>query len=564
MLLAPAWLEYLGLAAALLLLVAFRLHAFAVPLETDECNYALIGARLLAGERLYLDVWDHQPFGVFALFAAIIYFLGDSPEVIRWMATGFSAANLLLIFAIVRSAAGRLPALAAALLFAVVNADPGTAGDSCNREIYMTTAALAAWWLVLRTWRARDSAQRAPTDALGSLCLGGLALAVGSSLKTILAVHWVVLAAWVALTGRPTGGGRRSPPVPYRLLAFGAGPLLLWLAAFAYFAATQRGGAFLDAVFGFNLSYSAGADSFSWRFVDFFRPGRQKQPFVFDSALPLWVGGGAATVYLLWCALRRRDRIAGAVAGLVVAAYLATCLPAQFWPHYYYLMLPPLVVAVGVAVGRLGECGEASVARHPRPYGGDPAPPTTRWHRRGLTVALLMMALVLGASVVTEYRHYLGQPPFGVTIRRYNGRDFWGRAQGENVARVTQPGDEIFVYGNEAEIYYYARRRCASRYTMVTGLRSGYRGHAERRAVMLEEIARRRPRLILVVLGEEAFAEWSSFLLTRYDAVGYDFRDRPPHDPILMVLCDRERPVETIEWNWDRAAVGGWSLGERP
>ncbi|KKK62157.1 hypothetical protein LCGC14_3007150, partial [marine sediment metagenome] len=37
-----------------------RLHAFAVPLETDECNYAYIGSRLLAGDRLYLDVWDHH------------------------------------------------------------------------------------------------------------------------------------------------------------------------------------------------------------------------------------------------------------------------------------------------------------------------------------------------------------------------------------------------------------------------------------------------------------------------------------------------------------------------
>ena len=36
-----------------------------------EGNYAYIGQRLAAGDRLYVDVWDHQPPGVFALTAAV-------------------------------------------------------------------------------------------------------------------------------------------------------------------------------------------------------------------------------------------------------------------------------------------------------------------------------------------------------------------------------------------------------------------------------------------------------------------------------------------------------------
>ena len=70
---------WIGPALALVVLILFRLHAFGLPLETDECNYAYFGARLLEGDWLYVDLWDHQPPGVFVLFAGIIAVFGDDP-----------------------------------------------------------------------------------------------------------------------------------------------------------------------------------------------------------------------------------------------------------------------------------------------------------------------------------------------------------------------------------------------------------------------------------------------------------------------------------------------------
>ena len=78
-----SWIEWSGLLGAATILIAFRLHAFDLPLETDECNYAYIGAQLLDGDRIYVDVWDHQPFGVFVLFAGVMALFGDAPEVFR-------------------------------------------------------------------------------------------------------------------------------------------------------------------------------------------------------------------------------------------------------------------------------------------------------------------------------------------------------------------------------------------------------------------------------------------------------------------------------------------------
>ena len=84
--------------------------------------------------------------------------------------------------------------------------------------------------------------------------------------------------------------------------------------------------------------------------------------------------------------------------------------------------------------------------------------------------------LVPALLMVTQYRDYLSQPLFGITVKRYNSRDFWGQAHGDNVRRITDPDDSIFVFGHDTSVYYYAKRRCASRFGRgpVTARCTGY------------------------------------------------------------------------------------------
>jgi len=532
------WLEWVGFAVACVVLIAYRLHAFELPLENDECNYAHIGGRLLAGDRLYVDVWDHQPFGIFALFAGVIALFGDAPEVFRWMTTAFSLSSLGFVFLILRRVSTTGAAISGAILFAMVSSDPGTAGEGCNREIYMNTLILAAWYFALRGG-----------DRAGAwLFASGVALALASMVKTIVAVHWLFLAVWIfAAAWSSADANRRVRSVLLSLMWFAAGPLVLWFAAFAYFAVTGRWSEFIDAVFLFNLSYSGSSESFFLRFVCFFAP--HGHPFKFDSALPLWIGGIGATVWLIVDAIIKRSSSTFAILLLVVGSYVAICLPARFWPHYYYLLIPALVIAVSLAVGQL----TAQIY--------DSATLSRTASRIASAVLLAVFPIAL---FVTEYREYLSEPPFGITVTRYNSRDFWGRAQGENVRRVTDPDDEIFVFGNDAEIYYYSQRRCASRFTMITGVQSGYAGADRRRETLIAELEERLPRLILVLFDERRpWDEWKAFLRKHYgDPIGWDFHDRT-REPIMFVLARKDQPVEPINWDWDRSQVGGWHLDDR-
>ncbi len=526
--------EWAALVAAFVILVIFRLHAFDLPLETDECNYAVIAARMLGGDRLYVDVWDHQPFGIFVLFAAVIGVFGDSPPVFRWMALAFSAVSLLLIFGILRLMGGRNAAILGAILFSLGSSDPGTAGEGCNREIYMNTFILAAWYFTAKSDERRNL----------WLLAAGAVLAIASSLKTIAAVHWGCLALWIVVSeARAT---RPTTAITQRLAWFALGPTLFWGAALGYFAISGRFGEFAEAVFLFNVGYTESGEPFFMRFMRFFAPVRHQ--FIFDSALPLWIAAGIGSIWLIVEIVVRRDRRDFAMLLLLLASFVAICLPGRFWPHYYYLMLPALVLVVSLMTARFASW-----------IGG-----ILSLKKRGsvLVQALAYLPIPI-ALTVTEGRDYLFQPSFGITVKRYNSRDFWGRAQGHNIASVTNPEDSIFVFGNDASLYYYSRRSCASRYTMITGLSQGMHGAEQRRETLVRELRAELPRLVVVLFDEAPFEEWKAFLRENYgEPVGWDYHDEKG-EPIMFVLGQKDRPIPSIDWNWDRSIVGGWSRGER-
>ncbi|MCB9850928.1 MAG: hypothetical protein H6817_09530 [Phycisphaerales bacterium] len=538
---------------AVALLIAFRLHAFALPLEVDECVYAYTGERLLAGERLYTDLWDHHPFGGYALFAGAIALFGDAPVVFRWMATGFSAASLGLIWAIARRIGGAGCAAIAGVLFALASSDPGMAGEGCNREIYINTFVLAAWLLAIRACTLpfcsrHDSANAALADSdagwkpapqldcapcLLRVLLAGVLLGIASAFKMVVAVHWVALLGYLVVYAFRAGRWRQAIVTT---LVFSIGPLMLWIGTGGYFALTNRWDAFLDATLYFNLGYAGDGESLL-RFWRFFDPVRQVSPF--PSALPLWIAAGIGISLGAVACLKRCGQRYSAILPYLVASYVAVCLPGRFFAHYYYLVLPPLVLLAALACVDIGQ--RCAVAWH--------TSPGVRWAPAGIVGVLLLL---------TQWTHYLSQPPIGITGPRYHGADFWARAMGEKLATVTDPDDTVFVYGDAAGIYYYAQRRCASRHIMAVGLAEGSRDVELHRKQLLDDIAGNNPRVIMLLFAEPPFPEWTAFLHAHYsEPVGWDMHDVHPNKAVMYVLEDPTRPIKRIDWNWNIAEAVG-------
>ena len=526
------------LLACAAVLIAFRLHAYDLPLENDECNYAYTGARLLAGDRLYVDVWDHQPPGVFWLFAVWMALFGDTPGSVRLLAMVFSLTSLVLIMVITRRLSGPVAAIGAGVVFALVSSDPGTAGEGANREIYMNALILAAWYLTVIDH---------PRGGWQTLA-AGMALGLASLIKTVAAAHWLFLAIWlISRAGWMRGPSSTWTTAARSALVFGAGPLVLWMAVLGGFGVTGRLEEFVDAVFVFNLGYGGGGSMLE-RFVWFFRP--PGQPDIFASAAPLWLLSAPAVAICGIQAYRARDCAPASVVAVFVGSVTAVILPGRFWPHYYYLLIPPAIVATAVAFSAVASA--VIVGRFPSRNDEHQCAGLTP--RPRLVTGLLLGGFVLSVGYFA-YRHYLSRPPSELTAARYHGRDFWARAQGANVREATEPADEVFSFGNDAGIYYYSDRRCASRFTMIRGLESGMPGAEQRRETLLAELRHDPPRLILLLFDQEPWPEWRSFLRTYYDEpVGADYHDLSG-DPIMLVLPRRDASIPPIDWAWDRSMI---------
>jgi hypothetical protein len=143
---------------------------------------------------------------------------------------------------------------------------------------------------------------------------------------------------------------------------------------------------------------------------------------------------------------------------------------------------------------------------------------------------------------------YLLVKPELIAWDRYKDRMVWGRDQARRVASVTEPSDSIYVWGADASFYYYSQRRCATRYTMFLPLIAEDARAADRRRILVQDLARHKPRLIL--LTRPPCPELFQFIQDhRYVSAGFDPEPRPAK-PRMEVLCDIERPIPRIDWTW--------------
>ncbi|MCH8807506.1 MAG: glycosyltransferase family 39 protein [Planctomycetes bacterium] len=463
-------LDFVVLLVLSVYIVWARSHAFTAPLDPDEANYAYIASRLAAGDRLYVDIWDHQPPLVFALYGAVQYFVGTSEAAYRGVATAFSLGTLFLIFGLMRAHHSRAAAISAALMWALVNADPGTEGDGANREIYMNTCAVAGAWLMLH------HARKTSWPALG---LAGLAIGIASAFKPVLAILWALFVPWLVWhTWRRTRKRRRRRALLRAILIFGAGPVLVWLAQFVYFLATGRAGAFVEAVFGFNLGYvQPAASAGSNRLFGFFTA----RLWTFKASGAFWWSGLAGLIVGRW-----RSAPNALVRLLCAAAFIEVVFSGFFWRHYYHLMLPPLAMAIGMLVARTLEI---------------------RWRRgcsrsAGLAVrlaAVLGLGVLSGWTLAGHARWYFAFNGEQLSFLRYGVWNIWSRQLGLMVADLTRESDYIYQYGELTGVYQYSRRRTPSKYTMVrASLVVASSGREQRRAELIADLHEQPVRLIVV------------------------------------------------------------------
>jgi hypothetical protein len=417
-------------------IILARLHTYYEPFERDLTNYSMISHELLNGRRLYADVWDQKPPGIFVAYAIAEKLAGHGPGQIFLMNIAAAIVTLCAVYKAGSSGgAGRMGGLWAAMFWTLICSDLYLQANQPNTEVFINAFVAMAFAVLLGSVETGLGWRKA--------LIVGLLLAAGSLFKhAIVIVPFFFCAVYVVLQWRDKK--QRIAALKDLAIIVGTG-CAVWLALFGYFAIRGSFGAFYKAVFVFNSYY---AENPFANLVAGFKP-LALFPDFYWRAIPLLVALIAALVIGITTGIRRPSY-------LLLAYWMGTQITLALfgegqvtlaiggvrprvghgYPHYYQLLLPSLCIGAGWLI-----------------------PFSARLHAKIPRWAPTTLGIFLGVLMAS-----LELPSF-----RWSADD-WSRTKygdvfveedqvGKFLGRALAPNETFYVWGAESNLYYAADRR---------------------------------------------------------------------------------------------------------
>ena len=483
----------LGLAVALAFVVLRALPNLTYPMGNDQATYGLIGDALLHGQKLYRDVWDMKPPGIFWTYAVMVKLFGT----VMW-SVGVADILWLLaiswcIFRFAERDLGTAVAVIAVVVHAMWHCRAG-ALYAAQPENFLTLLVLAAYVLVKREGRRW----------LGRQFLAGLLLGAAFWMKynAVALLPFVLLAPWLdrdQLDARPL---RLRLALPWRTWLAGAsmvvlGAMAVVMAGLAYFWRAGLWSAFAHDHFEVASRYG----SFPLRHW----PGYWMLP---PSATVLHLGAPtlAATVAAFILAYRRHDlsKLGPAALGAFFG-YASVAMQIRFPPFGFEACYPFFAVFWAYLIVRTFESRRLLDREHV--WSGEP------W-ARGLLRAIMACAMAVlavaeGWSTARGYRQiaawsrdqdafYTNYP---VELRFEHFRDKMQVIH--YLGQHHSPGDGLYIWGIPCLVYYLTGARPPTRFVVNYPLISPW-GPPAWREELLRDLKRSPPAFIVVARRDEA------------------------------------------------------------
>ncbi|MGD0566700.1 MAG: glycosyltransferase family 39 protein [Candidatus Goldiibacteriota bacterium] len=393
-------LPVLFLAALAALVIYLRLHFISLPLDNDEGVYAYIANFMNRHYLPYRDIFDHKPPGIYFIYKLAMNLFGSDAGGIRFFAALYTAAALIAVY----FAAARLKdgraKYAAALFFAACQGSVMLQGINANTETFLSLPLALAVFF----------AAKGEKENFRMLAMSGLMLAISSMIKESAAPAFILALVYMALKKYPvkkiacfiTGF-----IVPFVIAA-------LWLARFGIL------GDFIKCCVLFNFWYMASGLAIG---------ARIEPRFLVEYGILI-----IAAVYAAFGSEDNRDGInmsfiilAGALAGII--------LQKGIWPHSYICACAPLCICAGLAANKL---------------------------RAARAAALVALFLIL--SYALNWPYYF-MNTLDVSKAQFNTPRFAeSKLMAEKINSIKKPGQTLFVYFAQPEVYFLTGIRAPGRY----------------------------------------------------------------------------------------------------
>lgn len=448
------WTVCVLLVMAVLALL-LRMVAVAQPLGIDQGLWASAAWGMDHGQRLYADVWEQRPPGIYFVYLTAFRLLGWTGATVVWLDVAAAVLTTGLLWALTRRLAGPLQAAVVAALYATLTMPSWLFGNGgfLERSISETFIIVCVATMAWAGARFRD------TGAARDLVVLGLAAGTTLVFKPNAGLYFPPLLAW-AVWGRRAGWAWFRPAV-IATIAAAVVPAwtLLWLWRVDLLADARV------AVVDFNRFYVGQGFTFAGYFETFFRQAiglRVKSD-------PVWLAGSLATVAALITLAARRTLSPLAVVALLWGGASAAVIMVngvRVFNSYFLQAYPPLVlimVAMGAAWSR-----------------------ERTWRRGAVAGVLVVMGVLLAgrdyagrvwrsaSADVAQLRGVGDRTAYLGSFGRYAdpaGRGYSARANDELFVYLKErvaPAEPIYLFGvNAAHVYFETGTLAAHRFLRV-------------------------------------------------------------------------------------------------
>ncbi len=424
------WISRGLLVLICLLPVLLYLPFLGTPFERDEGVYATIAEGIFNEKVPYRDLFDNKPPLVYIWYFLSFVLFGENVIAPRIVACAFLALTTLSLFGFARLAFGREVARLAATVFAVSTGLPFVSLHA-NTEAFLLLPLVVALLAFAVGMRRDRLLWFFVAGAASGLAIMTKQVAVWNLLALLIAALWLHRGAKAHVFQRA------APAVC--LLAGSVVSTGLVALPFAIVGAAQD---FFYANFLYNVAYLWILSGAQRAFI--LTAGGLYGLFFIVAAAPLVIGSALGLLALL----RVRAPLDARVFILwSIALGLGVATGGRFYPHYFMAALPAMAVLTGVAI-------------HHRFMGRRLERPAR------LTILACVFALTVSFGTVglLYFRHDATERQFSQRVYQQNE---WAKSSEElasYLAQHTGADDEIFNYGRESQLYFYAHRTPASRY----------------------------------------------------------------------------------------------------
>jgi 4-amino-4-deoxy-L-arabinose transferase-like glycosyltransferase len=445
-------------------LVADRLIVPQMPLSPDATAYAIIGHELLNGQTLYTDIWDHKPPVIYITYAVSEILFGYSAQTILLLNIFASLAVMFGLFYAGKAGRGRIVSGLWAAALWVISGTFETEARDPNTEVFINACVIWAFAILAKNRKKGFAAKH--------LIFLGFLFTLGSFFKPVFVAYAVFL--MVAHVAFPHGGAANRKKALADALIIGAVGAIGWILMFGYFAATNRFELFYKTIVSYNSHYSGNI------LANIVAPLQGRSELFLDFMNPLAV---CIIIGLIFTFIYNR-RQAALLAAFAASTWIAIALPGRFYPHYFQLWVPPLIVGSSWAIGHFAVSEKLQL-------------------RLASFVAGVTLTVILIFNQISPYQSALAKDwtPF------INPPLIAGEETARQINNLLTEDETFLVWGNTPNLYFLSGRKPPTAILFQQHLNESPVSELLINRVKAD-VARARPELLIVESGKPPAPDW--------------------------------------------------------